>query len=47
MIYREEYLWIESAIAGAAQGTFEACGLSPTLETRLQDRFNGSTVVRW
>jgi uncharacterized protein (TIGR02265 family) len=47
MIYHEEYMWLESAMAGAARGTFEACGLSPVLETRLKDRFNGSTLVRW
>jgi uncharacterized protein (TIGR02265 family) len=47
MIYCEEYVWIESAVAGAARGTFEACGLEPSLETRLKDRFNGSTVIRW
>jgi hypothetical protein len=34
-------------MAGAARGTFEACGLSPVLGTRLKDRFNGSTLVRW
>lgn len=47
MIYREEYIWIESALAGAARGTFEACNLEPSLETTLKDRFSGSTVVRW
>lgn len=47
MVYRNEYQWIESVVAGAAQGTFEACGLKPTLETRLVDRFNGSTHIRW
>ncbi len=47
MVYRDEYQWIESLVAGAAQGTFEACGLSPKLETRLLDRFNGSTHIRW
>ncbi len=47
MVYEEEYLWIESAIAGSAVGTFEACGLAPKLETRLVDRFNGSTLIQW
>jgi len=47
MIYREEYVWIESAVAGSALGAFEACGLEPSLETRLKDRFNGSTLIRW
>jgi uncharacterized protein (TIGR02265 family) len=47
MVYRDEYVWIESAIAGAAVGTFEACGMTPVLETRVQDRFNGSTLLHW
>jgi uncharacterized protein (TIGR02265 family) len=47
MVYRNEYWWIESALAGAAQGTFEACGVSVETETTLIDRFNGSTHVRW
>ncbi len=47
MRYENEYLWIESYVAGAAQGTFEACGVTPILETRLTDRFNGSTLIRW
>jgi len=47
VVYREEYSWIESAIAGAAHGTFEACGLTAQIETTLIDRFNGSTLFRW
>lgn len=45
--YRSEYLWIESAIAGSAVGTFDACNLVATVETRLDDRFNGSTLITW
>ncbi|HSQ67614.1 MAG TPA: TIGR02265 family protein [Polyangiaceae bacterium] len=47
MVYENEYTWIESAIAGSAVGTFEACGLTPQIETRLVDRFNGSTRIEW
>jgi uncharacterized protein (TIGR02265 family) len=47
MRYRDEYTWIESAMAGSAAGTFEACGAAPRIETKLTDRFNGSTFVRW
>jgi uncharacterized protein (TIGR02265 family) len=47
VIHRQEYIWIESAIAGAGVGTFEACGLAVKLETRLIDRFNGSTLYSW
>jgi uncharacterized protein (TIGR02265 family) len=47
MLYREEYLWIESAVAGGAVGAFEACGISVRLDTRLQSRFDGSTTITW
>ena len=47
MIYRGEYMWIESAISGAAIGTFEGCQIKPRLETILRDKYNGSTLVRW
>jgi len=47
VVYRSEYIWIESAIAGAAEGTFELCGVPASLETALDDRYDGSTVVRW
>jgi len=47
MTYHGEYMWIESAIAGAAVGTFESCGVKAELKTVLTDKYNGSTVVRW
>jgi uncharacterized protein (TIGR02265 family) len=47
VIYRREYIWIESAIAGAGLGTFEACGLKVQMENRLVDRFNGSSIYAW
>lgn len=47
MVYREEYLWIESAIAGGAVGAFEACGIEANLETKLLNRFDGSTLITW
>lgn len=47
MIYHAEYMWIESAIAGAAIGSFESCETSPRIETLLRDKYNGSTLVRW
>ncbi len=43
----EEYTWIESAVAGAGLGTFEACGLKVNVENRLLDRFNGSSFYTW
>jgi uncharacterized protein (TIGR02265 family) len=45
--HRDEYCWIESAIAGSWKGTFEACGIVGEVETKLTDRFNGSTFLRW
>jgi uncharacterized protein (TIGR02265 family) len=47
IIHRQEYMWIESAIAGAGIGTFEACGIQARSETRLTDRLNGSTLWVW
>jgi uncharacterized protein (TIGR02265 family) len=47
MVYREEYIWIESAIAGGAVGAFEACGIEAKLETKLLNRFDGSTAITW
>jgi uncharacterized protein (TIGR02265 family) len=47
MAYRGEYMWLESAIAGAAAGTFEACDVKPQLSTVLNGKYNGSTLIRW
>lgn len=47
MRYTDEYQWIESAMAGAAHGTFESCGITAQIETQLRGRFHGSTLVRW
>jgi uncharacterized protein (TIGR02265 family) len=47
MVYEEEYIWIESAIAGGAVGAFESAGVKIVTETELVDRFNGSTLIRW
>lgn len=47
MIYREEYIWIESGIAGGAAGAFESCGVKANLETKLLNRFDGSTLITW
>lgn len=47
MIYRSEYMWIESAIAGAAAGTFESCGVKADVQTVLDGKYNGVTTIRW
>jgi uncharacterized protein (TIGR02265 family) len=43
----EEYLYIESYLMGAAQGTFDAVGVPVRTEVVLQDRFNGRHILRW
>jgi uncharacterized protein (TIGR02265 family) len=45
--YRSEYIWIESAITGAAEGTFAICDLDAKVETVLESRYDGSTFIRW
>ena len=47
MIYHAEYMWIESAIAGAAMGTFESCNVEANLDTKLDDKYNGFTRITW
>lgn len=47
MSMREEYVYIESHYLGAAEGTFEAIGLSVNVEVQLDDRFNGRHILRW
>ncbi len=47
MNMREEYVYIESHFVGAAEGTFEAIGLSVNVEVQLDDRFNGRHILRW
>jgi uncharacterized protein (TIGR02265 family) len=43
----EEYLYIESYLLGAAQGTFDAVGVPLRTEIVLKDRFNGQHILRW
>jgi len=43
----EEYLYIESYLKGAAQGTFDAVGVPVRIEVVLHDRFNGKHLLRW
>ncbi len=43
----EEYLYIDSYLLGAAQGTFDAVGVPVRIEVVLHDRFNGQHVLRW
>ncbi len=45
--HEEEYVWIESALLGAAQGALELCGVKPAVEVKLRDPFNGDLIFRW
>jgi uncharacterized protein (TIGR02265 family) len=47
IMYRSEYVWIESAVTGAAVGTYEPCEPKVSVQTQLVDRFNGSTLLTW
>jgi uncharacterized protein (TIGR02265 family) len=43
----EEYGWLDSAILGSAEGTFEAIEVPATIELRLTDAYNGVMDIRW
>src|SRR5688572_28170304 len=47
MTMTEEYVYIESYLLGAAQGTFDAVGIPVKTEVVLEDRFNGRHVLEW
>jgi uncharacterized protein (TIGR02265 family) len=47
MTMTEEYIYIESYMLGAAQGTFDAVGIPVKTQVVLEDRFNGRHVLRW
>jgi uncharacterized protein (TIGR02265 family) len=47
VLHEDEYVWIESALAGGALGGFEACGVYPSIELRMRDAYNGSVIFRW
>jgi uncharacterized protein (TIGR02265 family) len=43
----QEYIWIESNLLGAAQGTFESIGLKVSAECELNGPFEGTHRLRW
>jgi uncharacterized protein (TIGR02265 family) len=47
VVYEDEYLWIESAVHGAAEGTYVTCLPEVRLDTELTGRFAGTTNIRW
>lgn len=44
---RDEYIWIDSLLIGAARGTFESVGRTVQDEVELWSRFSGRHVLRW
>ncbi len=47
MIMKEEYLYMESYLLGAAYGTFETIGVPVKIECTLDDPYNGRHVLVW
>lgn len=47
IVKEDEYIWIESAVMGAALGTYEACDVKPVLTVKLTSRYAGSIRIRW
>jgi uncharacterized protein (TIGR02265 family) len=47
MTIADEYLYIDSYLLGAAQGTFDAVSVPVRAEAILDDRFNGRHVLDW
>ena len=47
MTMEEEYLYIDSYLLGAAQGTFDAVGVPVRAEAKLDDRFSGRHILVW
>lgn len=44
---REEYIWIDSYLAGSAVGTYEVIGSDVEAEVDLEDMFHGTMTIRW
>jgi len=47
MLYEDEFLWIDSAVHGAAEGTYIACDTEVRLATQLTSRYTGQTTICW
>jgi uncharacterized protein (TIGR02265 family) len=43
----EEYLYMDSYMLGAGQGTFDAVGVPVRAQVVMHDRFNGQYVFKW
>jgi len=47
VLYEDEFLWIDSAVHGAAEGTYVACSTEVQLATELTGRYTGRTTISW
>ena len=47
MEFRDEMIWIESAVLGAAHGTMEAAGIAAAISCELSNPYNGVHRFRW
>lgn len=43
----EEYIWIESNLRGAAEGTFQSIGRNVRVDVELDSPFQGRHFLRW
>jgi uncharacterized protein (TIGR02265 family) len=44
---RNEYMWIESFVAGAWVGSMQTLGVEATVKCQLESRFNGTAMIDW
>lgn len=47
MQFKDEMIWIESAVLGAAQGTMEAAGVAAKFRVELTNPYNGAHFISW
>lgn len=47
VVYEDEFMWIESVVVGAAEGTYVGCPFPVHQKHTLRSRFSGSTIHSW
>jgi uncharacterized protein (TIGR02265 family) len=47
MEFKDEMIWIESGLLGAARGTMEAAGIDAKIRCELTNAYNGSHCFSW
>jgi uncharacterized protein (TIGR02265 family) len=45
--HRDEYGWLDSQVLGSAEGTLDAIKVRAEIAQRLDDPYNGVTVITW